>query len=43
MYEVTKLIRPNAGVKSLIAHMILTNAFADVATVSEGFIFTVAE
>lgn len=33
MYEVTKLIRPNAGVKSLIAHMVLTNAFADAATV----------
>lgn len=33
MYEVTKLIRPNAGVKSLIAHMVLTNAFAGAATV----------
>lgn len=33
MYKVAKLITPSAGVKSLIAHMVLTNAFADVAAV----------
>lgn len=33
MYEVTKLIRPKASVKSWMAHMALTNAFADAAAV----------
>lgn len=33
MYEVTKLIRPKAGVKSWMAHMALTNASADAAAV----------
>lgn len=33
VYEVTKLIRPNAGVKSFRAHTVLTNAFADAASV----------
>lgn len=33
MYKMAKLITPSVGVKSLIARMVLTNAFALVAAV----------